>query len=180
MMESKSLVWDYFEKLPNGKSSCKTCRKELPCTSGNTSGLGRHLNIYHQKLAKGGSARKRPREDFFKPHIDKELQDRFDEALIEHITETCTSFRQYGESFQKLIRVLSAHLKVKDPSNPSRMVSKGAEELLQEISNVFKTVKDDLVSLGFTTDLWTSRALHSYISLTVSFIDRFVIFFSFL
>lgn len=100
--------------------------------------------------------------------------------MIEHITETCTSFRQYGESFQKLIRVLSAHLKVKDPSNPSRMVSKGAEELLQEISNVFKTVKDDLVSLGFTTDLWTSRALHSYISLTVSFIDRFVIFFSFL
>ena len=52
MMESKILVWDYFEKLPNGKSSCKTCRKELPCTSGNTSSLGRHLNIYHQKLAK--------------------------------------------------------------------------------------------------------------------------------
>ena len=47
-----SLVWEYFEKLPTGKARCKNCRKELACTGGNTSGLGRHLDSHHKKLAK--------------------------------------------------------------------------------------------------------------------------------
>ena len=47
-----SLVWDYFEKLPTGKASCKTCRKEVACTGGNTTGLGRHLDSHHKKLFK--------------------------------------------------------------------------------------------------------------------------------
>ena len=52
------------------------------------------------------------------------------------------------------------------------MVDKEAEELMADITAIIKVVKADLVSLGFTTDLWTSRALDSYISLTLSFIDR--------
>ena len=125
-----------------------------------------------------GSASKRPREDFFSPQVhqvDKELQEKFDEALIEHITETCTSFHQYGESFQRLISVLTKKVKVKHPTSLSRMVDKSAEEVMKEITDIIRTVKEDLVSLGFTTDLWTSRAMDSYLSLTVSFIDRFII-----
>ena len=107
--------------------------------------------------------------------MDKELQEKFDEALIEHITETCTSFHQYGESFQRLISVLTKKVKVKHPTSLSRMVDKSAEEVMKEITDIIRTVKEDLVSLGFTTDLWTSRAMDSYLSLTVSFIDRFII-----
>ena len=124
-----------------------------------------------------GSASKKPREDFFSPqvhHVDKDLQEKFDEALIEHITETCTSFAQYGESFQRLIHVISKKVKVKHPTSLSRMVDKSAEEVMKEITNIFRTVKDDLVYLGFTSDLWTSRTMDSYLSLTVSFIDRFI------
>ena len=55
------------------------------------------------------------------------------------------------------------------------MVDKEADELMADITAIIKTVKPDLVSLGFTTDLWTSRALDSYISLTLSFIDRSLI-----
>ena len=55
------------------------------------------------------------------------------------------------------------------------MVDKSAEEVMKEITDIIRTVKEDLVSLGFTTDLWTSRAMDSYLSLTVSFIDRFII-----
>ena len=137
--------------------------------------------------------------------VDKDLQARFDEALIEHITETCTSFEQYGgESFRNLIGVLSKRVKVKHPTTLSRMVDKNADVVLKEITNIIRSstflyyislpsgygnnhhrnpnsndrdylcrwainyirsVKDDLVSLGFTSDLWTSRSLDSYISL---------------
>ena len=47
-----SLVWEFFERLPSEKARCNTCQKELPCTSGNTSGLRRHLHSYHQNVAK--------------------------------------------------------------------------------------------------------------------------------
>ena len=49
---NKSLLWDYFEKLPNGEGKCKTCKREIACTSGNTIGLGRHLLSHHVKLNK--------------------------------------------------------------------------------------------------------------------------------
>ena len=48
-----------------------------------------------------GGPLKKPRADFFNPQfVDKDLDAKFHEALIEHITETCTSFRQYGERFR--------------------------------------------------------------------------------
>ena len=107
--------------------------------------------------------------------MDKDLNAKFHEALIEHITETCSPFAQYGASFQNVINVISKRVKVKHPITLSRMVDSDADGVLREVTSIFRTVKEDLVSLGFTSDLWTSRALHSYISLTISFIDRFVI-----
>ena len=47
----QSLVWEYFDKLPTGKARCRTCQKEIACTSGNTSGL-RHLDNHHRRLFK--------------------------------------------------------------------------------------------------------------------------------
>ena len=210
---NKSLLWDYFEKLPNGSGKCKTCKKEIACTAGNTTGLGRHLSSHHVNLNKvlrylcgissdfflmfqeledkkserdgarqkrkasttddNPGASKRSKEDFFKaPPVDTDLSDRFHKELIKHIAHTCTSFNQYGKSFQRVIDVLTKRVKVKHPRTLSRMVDKEADVLMADITAIIKTVKADLVSLGFTTDLWTSRALDSYISLTLSFIDR--------
>ena len=49
---NKSLLWEYFEKLPDGSGRCKTCKKQIACTSGNTTGLGRHLTSFHGNLNK--------------------------------------------------------------------------------------------------------------------------------
>ena len=118
-------------------------------------------------------ASKRSKEDFFKaPPVDTDLSDRFHKELIKHIAHTCTSFNQYGKSFQRVVDVLTKRVKVKHPRTLSRMVDKEADVLMADITAIIKTVKADLVSLGFTTDLWTSRSLDSYISLTLSFIDR--------
>ena len=52
------------------------------------------------------------------------------------------------------------------------MTSVKADEISKDITDIIETVKDDLYSVAFTTDLWTSRALHSFICLTVHFIDK--------
>ena len=47
-----------------------------------------------------------------------------------------------------------------------------AKEMSDDINDIIETVKPDLQSVGFTTDLWTSRTGHSYMSLTTHFIDK--------
>ena len=51
---NKSFLWDYYEKLPlpNGGAKCLTCKKEIAITSGNTTGLARHLESQHNQLYK--------------------------------------------------------------------------------------------------------------------------------
>ena len=47
-----------------------------------------------------------------------------------------------------------------------------AKEMSEDLNDIIETVKPDLQSVGFTTDLWKSRAGHSYMSLTTHFIDK--------
>ena len=42
---------------------------------------------------------------------------------------------------------------------------------MKQVHNIIAAVKTNLLSVGFTTDLWTSRAQDAYMSLTFSFID---------
>ena len=44
---------------------------------------------------------------------------------------------------------------------------------MTDVCDIMAAVRTDLTSVGFTTDLWTSRANDSYISLTASFIDKY-------
>ena len=46
-----SPVWEYFEKLENGKSMCKVCKKE-PADGGGTSNLKNHLRMKPVEEAK--------------------------------------------------------------------------------------------------------------------------------
>ena len=198
MATNYSLLWSFFSKTDKGK--CNTCKIELANTDGNTTGMSRHLQAKHKKewleytklredrdkakeaekaKRKGSSCEAEPpkkaKNDFFKPaQVDPKLDAEFHDALINHIADTCTSFSQYGgESFQKVVSVLNKRVKVKHPTTLARMAGKKAEELKKEICAILAAVKDDLVSLGFTTDMWTSRAMDSFLSLTVSFIDKY-------
>ena len=104
---------------------------------------------------------------------DHVVSDRFHDALVEHIAETHASFGQFGsKSFQKVVSTLNKRVKVKHPTTLSRMVKAKAESVRKEVASILRAVKADLVSLGFTTDLWTSRSADSFISLTLSFLDK--------
>ena len=63
-------------------------------------------------------------------------------------------------------------VKVLDKSNLARHVTKSAKELVQEITAIIKSCKDELEGIAFTTDIWTSPTMESFISLTVHFLDK--------
>ena len=181
----KALLYEsLFSPAGDDNAKCNTCGKVLVSRDGNISGLWRHLNFNHKEKynefekkkkeleesrktkrpAQGGDAGpapKKAKEDFFKnpSDMDRDLDRRLHEALISHMAETCTPFHQYGESFQQLISVANKRIKVKSRFTLSRMITRKAEEVRHEIATIIASVLDDLLSLGFTSDLWTSRAL---------------------
>ena len=104
---------------------------------------------------------------------DKELQKRWDDAIVDYASDSFSSYRQLSsKSFKKLIRVANKIIKVKSSQTLSRHVKKKAIDILNRIAKQLKKEKGSLKSLGFTTDMWTSRTGDSFISLTVSYIDR--------
>ena len=193
-----SLVWQYFERLESGKAKCKECGNELACSSGQTSSLARHLEAKHKKVyveyleaktlkdkekeelkrkSTSGSMHSLPVKQaklaFKAQGNDPELQKRFNDALVEHIAESHSSFSQFGsQSFRNLINVANRKLTVPHPTTLSRMASSKAKTVLSQVCDIMAAVKPDLLSVCFTTDLWTSRTGDSFISLTSSFIDK--------
>ena len=193
----RSLLWkSYFEKR-NDEGKCNTCKKVLQCKGGNTVGLSRHLKATHKKewaqyeaaVAKREEERakrslnssktmpppKRRKEDFFKNHESEDVvaSEKFHKALVKHIAASHASFGQFGmKSFQRVVSTLNPRVKVKHPTTLSRMVSGEAKQVRRDVASILKAVKPDLVSLAYSTDLWTSRASDSFISLTLTFIDK--------
>ena len=102
---------------------------------------------------------------------EPDLKD-FDNAFANSFAGTFSSFNiaQIPE-FLKLIEVANARITVKHPSTYSRHMEEKSEHVLEEVQKILREVKDTLQSISFTSDLWTSRALDSYISLTCHFID---------
>ena len=105
--------------------------------------------------------------------VDKELQKRWDNSIVEYAADSFSSFSQLSsKSFKDLIRVANKLIKVKSRQTLSRHVRKKAINILNRIAKQLKKEKGSLRSLGFTTDMWTSRTGDSFISLTVSYIDQ--------
>jgi ABC-type Fe3+-citrate transport system substrate-binding protein len=80
------------------------------------------------------------------------------EAVVSFIAETGTAFRVVGQpSFKNLMNVANNRVQLKDSKTYSRMTGVKAQEISKEINDIVQTVKDDLCSVGFTTDIWTSQ-----------------------
>ena len=56
------------------------------------------------------------------------------------------------------MNVANKKIQLKDPTTYSRMITMKAQEMSEDITDIVETVKPDILSVGFTTDLWTSRA----------------------
>ena len=105
--------------------------------------------------------------------VDKELQKRWDNSIVEYAADSFSSYAQLSsKAFKDLIRVANKLIKVKSRQTLSRHIKKKAINILNRIAKQLKKEKGSLRSLGFTTDMWTSRTGDSFISLTVSYIDQ--------
>ena len=195
---STNILWDLFEKVENGKAKCNSCKTILDCKGGTTSGLIKHLKSKHKELHENYVKSKEEKDNVTKSGTkrnagggedigigmkqqklcfgipDAALAKKIDQAVVDFIAETGTAFRVVGQpSFKKLINIANNRIQLKDPKTYSRMTGAKAEEISQDISDIVQAVKKNIYSVGFTTDIWTSRANHSYICLTVHFIDKF-------
>ena len=67
---SKSLLWgNFFERVGDSKAKCQSCDYELQATSGNTTGLSKHLQAKHrmdwQRYCQQRGEREEAREEKF-------------------------------------------------------------------------------------------------------------------
>ena len=101
--------------------------------------------------------------------MDKAITD----AIVDFLADSGVAFRVVSlPSFQNLMRVANRRIKLKHPRTYPRLVKTKAEEVKQYLLEIITAVKGDVSCVGFTTDMWTSRAGYPFMSLTVHFIDK--------
>ena len=107
------------------------------------------------------------------PRIQKELID----ATINLAVESGISFNALsGPAFRSVVDVLNRQsrqkVKVLSGHALATHVTTSAEELLQEVTAIIRNCRAEMEGVSFTTDIWTSATMESFISLTVHWIDK--------
>ena len=105
----------------------------------------------------------------------KKLQDKFDKSVVMYAAKTYTSFSAL-QHLDIVVEALSSNNKpkvdVKSRVTYSRKASDMAELAQQEIMSIILSNKDTCSSFSFTTDIWTTRSMFSFVSLTVHFVTE--------
>ena len=71
-----------------------------------------------------------------------------------------------------MIKLCCPKLHVKDPSTLSKTVKTKAKDIFGEIVSIIELIKEDILSIALTSDIWTTRTNESFLFLTTTFIDR--------
>lgn len=90
-ISSKSLVWNYADKLPNGKAKCLKCNKEISIKDHSTTCLRRHVNRC-QKLSIF-SPKKNVQKSSSK--ISSDMKDRLDRLVYSCLIQDGRSFSDF-------------------------------------------------------------------------------------
>ena len=196
-----SVVWDYFSKDESKTlASCKkeACKKNIPIKTGNTTGLIHHLKSKHpedfklfekeKEKREKEKAEKRKRNDESDPLTRKQMkqpkfsftsqseaekitQAKFEDSLEKYVANSGVSFQQ-AAALTSVMHSVNKKIKVPSSKVLSRRMEEKADSTLKQVHNIMAAVRSNILSVGFTTDLWTSRAGDAYMSLTCSFIDE--------
>ena len=100
-------------------------------------------------------------------------QKNLDEAIVEFLAESNVAFRVVDlDSFKKMFSFLNNKVKIRSQRFYSKMVTTKSDEMRKDLYSIIEFLRDELVTVSFTSDLWTSVNSDSYISLTMHFISR--------
>ena len=189
MSSVKSSIWNYYGDVKKDKAACKTCEVQISCKGGTTSSLINHLKqhkevheeylkVKNKRAAKsapnGQPPSKQSRLDQFVPSSSVEsLQKKVDDAIVEFLAESNSAFRIVDlESFKNMFSCINKKIKVKGRTFYSNLVTQKSDEMRKDLLSILDFMKNDIVTVSFTTDLWTSVNSDPYISLTLHFISK--------
>ena len=98
-------------------------------------------------------------------------QKRYDEKLLELHTSNFMLFEVVNsDEWKSFVEELDRTINLKHSTTYSRQMEDFSKEILLDVKKAVDEFCD--ASASITTDLWTSRARHSYISITLHFIDK--------
>lgn len=107
--------------------------------------------------------------------LDPVVQARWDDAVVQYVTETGSSFRSC-EKFDILLKAIwpcgRAKVSVRSGITVSKHVGERSKNLKIDVYSIINISKDETKGFTFTTDMWRSRALDSFMSLTAHFISK--------
>ncbi|XP_060190510.1 zinc finger BED domain-containing protein DAYSLEEPER-like [Lycium barbarum] len=177
-MQSRSVIWDHYEKVVLkgiARAMCKYCKKDLAgATANGTTGLRQHLGrcVVYKSLIKPPTHKKINFPSKDKHELEEHCE--FDQQLIRRalvemiiIDELPFSlvekkgFKKFMSQAQPLFQI---------PSR--RAITRDCYERYNELrQNLKKTFREAQSKVCLTTDTWTSLQKINYMCLTAHFID---------
>ena len=191
-MSGKSTIWNYFKRTDDqDKAACNVCEQTYSCKNGTTSSLINHLRSKHKEvhekfLSSTSNKRNAPAiattsqpqikqikiQDII-PANESAFNEAVDDAIVDFLADSGVPFRVVGlDSFKNLLTVVNRRVKLKHQQTYSRKIKTKGENIKSDIYSIIDATKEDIDCFGFTTDIWTSRSGHPYISLTIHFIEK--------
>ena len=111
------------------------------------------------------------------PPPDPRTQKEFVDATVNFAVESGIAFNALsGPAFRNVVNVLNKHsrqkVKVLSGHALATHVTNSADELMKEVTAIIRTCRAEMEGVSFTTDIWTSATMESFISITVHWIDK--------
>jgi len=166
-------VWDYYQKIDNRKKPCVTvvCSKEFAYLGGTTN-LRNYLMSKHWRQYKPDveastieSRKKSTMDDFVRP---AKCSDTRAKCITDRVTQMLvTDLRQIRTAecngFRSLMKYLEPGYSL--PCRKQLQHATCKQRLKEKLG-------EEAVFLSLTTDIWTSTATESYVTITAHYIDE--------
>ena len=185
---AKSIYWAHFgfevdkdgRRIDEKNVRCHLCNKAIGY-SGNTTNLSQHLNKWHPEVLSSSMAETSPKSltqvtlksCAFRPTAKMATNSQRAQQITQGIAEFIARDMRpisviEGKGFQNLLAIIDPSYQV-----PSRKhVMKNIQDMYSKVRLCLLAEMEDIQSVGLTTDHWTSRAMDSYLGVTVHFITQ--------
>lgn len=180
---ARSAIWNYFEKVSQSEAVCRSCDSTLKTPTATTTTLINHLKR-HKKLYAEFQGAVKASADSSQPSVvdvlrrKTALPESKRKALDLKIARmVALDLQPYAivedRGFKDLLTEAVPGYHPPSRTTLSRtLVPKLYDDTRERVrQELHKAFEDGMASLAFTSDIWTSRANESYISLTCHFLD---------
>ena len=186
------LRYNFFKVDPHEeeKVRCNICSRQFVYRDGGTTGLNKHLASAHQdenllylkikeeKSKKSHSQTKligNSSKQMTLQFTDPKIQERYNKATVLFVAEKHLTFQQ-AEGLSGIVESLfpKGQAKVKPLSRKqiAAQTKSFYEEMRADLSKIFTYLSQECRCFAFTSDLWTSPSMDSFMGFSLHCIDK--------